>query len=154
MTAYAQVSSTLKRELPPVCVVVSVVDNTAFKFMQIKDNQVFQYEQMWTISRTGGNTARNFGGMILDESLNCMGSDCMGGSTISPNGTTAYITRLTDDSYELITAVNEKEASVTANELTCWKEYTDATGTTLKDTTIIDTSGSYVGALDANRDYA
>ncbi len=131
-----------------------VVDNTAFKFMQIKDDQVFQYEQMWTISRTGGNTARNFGGMILDESLNCMDSDCMGGSTISPNGTTAYIARLTDDSYELITAVNEKEASVTANELTCWKEYTDATGTTLKDTTIIDTSGSYVGALDSNRDYA
>ncbi len=133
------------------------VNNTAFKFMQTEDNQVFQYSQMWTIRRNGGNTDRNFGGMILQTaelSDTCSGSTCRLNQVPSVNNTSAFVSRLTSDSCATITAANEVGTSITAPEFLCWTEHTDAAGTTLKDTTIIDTTGSYVGALDSNRDYA
>ena len=133
------------------------VDNTAFKFVQTKDNQVFQYSQMWTITRNGGNTDRNFGGMILqqaDLSNPCDDSTCRLNQAPANNNTAAFVSRLTSDSCKTITAENEVGTIVAAPEFLCWNEYTDATATTPKDTTIIDTTGSYVGALDSNRDYA
>ena len=133
------------------------IDNTAFKFMQIKDSQVFEYSQMWTIRRNGGNTDRNFGGMILqraDLSNACDNSTCRLNQVPATNNTAAFVSRLTSDSYATITAENEVGTSITAPEFLCWNEYTDATATTLKDTTIVDTEGSYVGALDSDRSYA
>lgn len=138
------------------------VDNTAFKFMQTKDNQVFEYSQMWTIERDGGSTARNFGGMILQTSAlsdACGNSTCRSNQTPAANNTQAFVDRLTSDSYATITArneigvINDADTTFTAPEFLCWTEHTDATGTTSKDTTIIDTSGSYIGSLDSNRDY-
>ncbi len=133
------------------------IDNTVFKFMQTKDSQVFSYDQMWIITRNGGNTDRNFGGMILqtaDLSNTCDNSTCRLNQTPSVNNTAAFVSLLTSRSYANITAENEVGTSITAPEFLCWSEYTDASATTPKSTTIIDTSGSYVGALDSNRDYA
>ena len=138
------------------------IDNTAFKFMQIKDNQVFEYNQMWTIKRDGGNTARKFGGMILQTSAlggACDNSTCRLNQIPAANNTQTFVDHLVSGCYDTINArnevgvINENSTTFTAPEFLTWKEYTDASGTTLKDTTIIDTTGSYIGSLDSDRNY-
>ena len=138
------------------------IDNTSFKFMQTKDNQVFEYNQMWTIKRSGGNTARKFGGMILQTSAlgnACDNSTCRLNQIPAANNTQAFVDHLVAGCYATINArnevgvINENSTTFNAPEFLTWKEYTDASGTTLKDTTIIDSTGSYIGSLDSDRNY-
>ncbi len=126
------------------------VDNTAFKFMQTKDNQVFQYSQQWTMTLSSGDVARYFGGMTLETSypLTCE-SDCLLMPSISANNTQEYINHLTSDSYANITADNENGDSTTAPEFTCWWEY-QSDGTANTESTFVDSAGT----LNQARDFA
>ncbi len=125
------------------------VDDTSFKFMQTKDNQVFQYSQLWTMLRDGGSTARKFKGLYLDTTLteDSGKSICVAPISVSENKTQEYINMLTDDSKYVQTADNEY-TSVSATEYACWWEY-DANGTPNGESTFVDATGT----LDANRDF-
>ncbi len=142
-----------------------VVDNTAFKFMQTKDNQVFQYNQMWTVTKYDGDTDRHCGGIILQSASlanACSNSTCCDSSTVpAQNNTDAYVARLTNGSVayreniknEIGAIGGNSNTTFSASEFLCWNEYTDASGTVPQETTIIDTTGELTGALDSNRDY-
>ncbi len=127
------------------------VDDTTFKFMQTKDDQVFEYSQLWSIKRDGGNTARTFGGMILETGLpltcggTCLSTEVV--SSVTTNNTQEYINHLYN-SHTTITANNEQGNSVTAPEFNCWWEE-QADGTPNAESTFVDASGT----LDSNRDF-
>ena len=127
------------------------VDNTAFKFMQTKDNQIFKYSQVWTVARGDGSSDRRFGGMILDTNTSCSDAGCADSSHLSNNGTSTFVSSLllpvSPKSYTEHTAINEYgiyegAAAITANEFNCWEEISDSSD-------ILDSDGM----LDKNRDY-
>ncbi len=124
------------------------VDDTTFKFMQTKDDQVFEYSQLWKISRDGGNTARTFGGIILETGLplTC-GGTCLSNPNLSVNNTQTFINHLHNCSTT-VTADNEQGNSVTATEFSCWWEE-QADGTPNETSTFVDGTGT----LDSNRDF-
>ena len=97
-------------------------DNTAFCFMQTKDNQEFSYEQNVLIYRDGGSTARQIRGIILDESGYHGSSTCCD-SSVTSAGTTNFLTYLDSSCYASTSGyADENDTSVTAKEFTCVTE--------------------------------
>ncbi len=126
------------------------VDNTAFKFMQTKDNQVFQYEQNWTMRLNSGDIARHFRGLTFDKAypLTC-GSDCLSMPTLTENKTQEFISNyLSTNSYTEYSAKNENDTSVSSTELSCWWEYQED-GAPNETSTFVDSTGT----LDSDRNF-
>lgn len=102
--------------------IVINVDNTAFCFMQTKDNQEFVYEQNVLVYRTGGSTARKFRGLIIDETGYHGSSECVNNS-VSASGTADFLSHLDSSCYASTNGYSdENDTSVSAKEFTCVTE--------------------------------
>ncbi len=124
------------------------ISDTEFKFMQTKDDQVFNLEQIWNIVKTSGSIDREFRGLILDISdLSATHDNCINGFTLANNQTSEFLNYLSSDSYGYFTAENEHGDSVANYESTCWNEI-DENGNP-KETTTVDASGRF----DENRNF-
>ena len=125
------------------------LDNTAYYFMQTKDDQVFELSQTWTISRgkaENGTETPDIYGIVLDTANHTSpdeGSDneCLTDIVLSPNNTSAFISRLTSASVTQNTASDEKGNSVTNYEFKRWNEV-DANGND-KSSTATDETGLF-----------
>ncbi len=126
------------------------LDNTAYHFMQTKDDQIFELSQTWTISRgkaENGTETPDIYGIVLDTANHSSpdegdDNECLTDIVISPNNTSTFISRLTSDSVTQYTASNEKGNSVTNYEFTRWNEV-DANGNDNAETTVTDETGLF-----------
>ncbi len=126
------------------------LDNTAYYFMQTKDDQVFELSQTWTISRgkaENGTETPDIYGIVLDTANHTSpdegdDNECLTDIILSPNNTSAFISRLTSDSVTQNTASDEKGNSVTNYEFKRWNEV-DSNGNDNPDTTVTDGTGLF-----------
>ncbi len=125
------------------------LDNTAYHFMQTKDDQVFELSQTWTISRgkaEDGTQTPNIYGIVLDTANYTSpdegdDNECLTDIVLSPNNTSTFISRLTSDSVTQYTASDEKGNSVTNYEFKRWNEV-DSSGND-KSSTTTDSTGLF-----------